>query len=76
MRTHQQLLDEIEIRKALGLPRIELTEEERQRAFGDPALERKYETRREVDLVRRLQQGLPMSRQDKRDARRWMREGV
>ena len=76
MRTHKQLLDEIEIRKALGLPRIELTEEERQRAFGDPALERKYEARREIDLVRRLQQGLPMSRQDKRDARRWMREGV
>ena len=38
MRTHQQLLYEIEIRKALDLPRIELTEEERQRAFGDPAL--------------------------------------
>ena len=76
MRTHQQLLDEIEIRKALGLPRIELTEEERQRAFGDPALEHKYETRREIDLVRRLQQGLPMSRQDKRDARRYMQEGV
>lgn len=76
MRTHQQLLDEIEIRKALGLPRIQLTEEERRRSYGDPALAHKYETRREVDLVRRLQQGLPMSRQDKRDARRYMQEGV
>ena len=41
MRTHQQLIEEIAFRKEHGLPRIELTPEERVRAFGDEALDRK-----------------------------------
>ena len=32
MRTHQEMLVEIRLRKALGLPRIQLTEEEIGRA--------------------------------------------
>ena len=41
MRTHQELMAEIKLRSALGLPRIELTPEERIRAYGDPSLEDK-----------------------------------
>ena len=76
MRTHQELLREIEVRKALGLPRIELTEEERARAFGDPALAERDPHEYDRHLVQRLQAGLPMSQQDKRRARRFMREAA
>lgn len=74
MRTHQQLLDEIEVRKALGLPRIELTEEERRRAAGDPALYERDPYAREKLLADRLQRGLPMSVADKREARRYLKQ--
>lgn len=75
MRTHQQLLDEIKVRKALGLPRIQLTEEERRAAFGDPALSRATRDpyTHERHLVQRLKDGLPMSIHDKRTARRFMK---
>ena len=73
MRTHQELMAEIKLRSALGLPRIELTPEERIRAFGDPSLEDKsYDNR--AYLLERLKQGLPMSIADKREARRYQRE--
>jgi hypothetical protein len=78
VRTIQELRAEIEIRKALGLPRIELTQEERIAAFGDPALARcnrdPYEYERH--LVQRLKDGLPMSIHDKRRARRFMKENA
>lgn len=74
MRTHQQMLDEIAVRKALGLPRIELTPAERARAFGDPMLAERDPYEYERHLVQRLQAGLPMGHQDKRRARRFMRE--
>ena len=78
MRTIQQLRAEIEIRKALGLPRIQLTEEERRAAFGDPALSSANRDPYDHDryLVQRLKDGLPMSMHDKRRARRFMKTGV
>lgn len=74
MRTHQQLLDEIALRKALGLPRIELTREEREAAFGDPNWAKRDPDAYEKTLVQRLKDGLPMTADDKRRARRFIRE--
>lgn len=71
MRSHQELLDEIALRKALGLPRIELTPEERSRAFGDPSLKRDYCYDREC--AERLRAGLPLSIDARRRARRYLR---
>ena len=73
MRTHQEMLREIEVRKALGLPRIGLTPEERARAFGDPALAQRDPDEYDKRLVERLKAGLPMSLHDKRRARKFMK---
>jgi hypothetical protein len=72
MRTIQQLRAEIEVRKALGLPRIELTEEERVEAFGDTQ-ERDQNANVKM-LVERFKQGLPLSVHDKRMARKYIKE--
>ena len=74
MRTHQELLAEIKVRDALGLPRIQLTEQERIRAFGDASLQGRDPYAREKQLVQRLEQGLPMSIADKREARRYIKQ--
>ena len=74
MRTHQELLAEIKVRDALGLPRIRLTEQERIRAFGDASLQGRDPYAREKQLVQRLEQGLPMSIADKREARRYIKQ--
>lgn len=71
MRTHQELLDEIALRKALGLPRIELTLEERSRAFGDRSFKRDDSYDREC--ADRLRAGLPLSLDSKRRARRYLK---
>lgn len=73
MRTHQQLLEEIAFRKELGLPRIELTQEERVRAFGDVSLTQRDPDSRNKDLVKRLLAGLPMSAADKKAAKQYLR---
>ena len=72
MRSHQELLREIEVRKTLGLPRIELTQEERTRAFGDSSWK---SDRMDYDryLLERLEQGLPMSIEDRRRAKQYRR---
>jgi len=72
MRSHTELIREISIRKALGLPRIELTPEEKARAYGDP----KPRDLSEHDrfLAARYRQGLPMSHQDRARAKRFIRE--
>ena len=72
MRTIQQLRAEIEVRKALGLPRIELTEQERVEAFGDTQ-ERDQNANVKM-LVERFKQGLPLSVHDKRMARKYIKE--
>jgi hypothetical protein len=71
MRTIQQLRAEIEMRKALGMPRIELTEEERVESFGDTQ-ERDQDANVKM-LVERFKQGLPLSVDDKRRVRKFMR---
>ena len=72
MRTIQQLRAEIEVRKTLGLPRIELTEQERVEAFGDTQ-ERDQNANIKM-LVERFKQGLPLSVHDKRMARKFIKE--
>ena len=72
MRTIQQLRAEIEVRKALGLPRIELTEQERVEAFGDTQ-ERDQNANVKM-LVERFKQGLPLSVHDKRMVRKFIKE--
>jgi hypothetical protein len=72
VRTIQQLRAEIEVRKALGLPRIELTEQERVEAFGDTQ-ERDQNANVKM-LVERFKKGLPLSVHDKRMARKYIKE--
>ena len=74
MRTHQQLLAEIKMREEFGLPRIELTAEERARAFGDASLADRDPYAYEKGLVERMQQGLPMSVADKRRAKQFIKQ--
>ena len=74
MRTHQQLLDEIALRKALGLPRLELTPEERERAFGDPALAQRDPDEFDKMLVERLKKGEYLCADWKRRARRFLKQ--
>lgn len=73
MRTHQQLIEEIAFRKEHGLARIELTLEERIRAFGDQSLAQKDPNARNKELVKRLQAGLPMSIADKKTAKKYLK---
>jgi len=72
MRTVQQLRAEIDVRNALGLPRIELTEEERVEAFGDT--QKRDQNANVKMLVARFKQGLPLSVHDKRMARKFIKE--
>jgi hypothetical protein len=74
MRTHQQLIDEIARRKALGLPRIELTPAERIAAFGDTQWAKRDPDAHDLMLVQRLNAGLPLSNEDKRRARRYLKK--
>jgi len=71
MRTIQQLRAEIEVRKTLGLPRIELTEQERVEAFGDTQ-ERDQDANVKM-LAERFKQGLPLSVHDKRQVRKFFK---
>lgn len=73
MRTHQQLIEEIAFRKEHGLPRIELTPEERARAFGDESLINKDPDARNKYLVERLLTGLPLSIADKKVAKQYLK---
>ena len=71
MRSIQQLRAEIEVRKALGLPRIELSEQERVEAFGDTQ-ERDQDANVKM-LAERFKQGLPLSVHDKRQVRKFFK---
>jgi hypothetical protein len=73
MRTHQQLLTEIKMRKELGLPRIELTDEERAEQFGDTSWAVRDPYAREKGLVKRMQDGLPLSISDKRTVKQFLK---
>ena len=71
MRTLQQMRVEIEVRRALGMPRIELTEQERIEAFGEINLA-DHDALSNA-LIARFQQDLPLSIQDKRKARKLLK---
>lgn len=74
MRTHQQLIEEIAFRKEHGLPRIELTQEERVRAFGDETIANRDPNARSKYLAERLLAGLPMSIADKKTAKQYLKQ--
>ena len=71
MRTHDELMREIDLRRLLGLPRIQLTAEERARAFGDP----QWADKEDYDqfLAKRYVEGLAMSKSDKSRARKYLK---
>lgn len=72
MRSHSELLAEIALRAQFNLPRIELTQEEKARAFGDTSWSAKDS--QEQFLADRYAQGLPMSKSDKTRARKFLKQ--
>jgi hypothetical protein len=73
MRSYDQLLNEIKIRRELGLPRIELTAEERIRAFGDLSLANRDKDLRIKTMVDRYNNGLSLSNHDIKEVRKYLR---
>ena len=73
MRSHSELLEEIRIRKELGLPRIELTLEERARAFGDPSLINRDRDLRIKTMVDRYNNNLSLSKSDIKEVRKYLK---
>ena len=76
MRTFEQLKEEIQMRKALGLPRIILTAEEQARSFGDANWAANRDPfGREKMLVELLQKGVRLGKDDRRTAKRYLKNG-
>ena len=73
MRSYDQLLNEIKIRKELGLPRIELTREERIRAFGDLNLVNRDKDLRIKTMVDRYNNGLSLSKSDIAEVKKYLK---
>ncbi len=73
MRTYDELKAEIKLRKELGLPRIELTSEERARAFGDADWPNRDKNARINVMCKRYQDGLPLSKSDIKEVKRFLR---
>jgi hypothetical protein len=76
MRTETELRAEMAMRKALGLPKITLTTEERIRAFGDRSFAKTEPYAYEKRLAERLQNGLPLTFADKKIARQFIKETI
>lgn len=74
MRTVEQLKAEIEIRKQLGLPRIELTPEERARAFGDVDYSNRDRDDRLKTMVVRYNNGLSLSKSDIKEVKKYLKQ--
>jgi hypothetical protein len=74
MRTVEQLKAEIEIRKQLGLPRIELTPEERARAFGDVDYSNRDRDARLKTMVVRYNNGLSLSKSDIKEVKKYLKQ--
>ena len=72
MRTIEQLREEIAIRKELDLPRIELTLEEKKRAFGDCSYDYRDNSVRIQLMIDRLSQGLKLSRNDLKELKNYL----
>lgn len=73
MRTIEQLKQEIAIRKELGLPRIELTIEEKKRAFGDCEYNYRDNSARIQGMIDRLSQDLRLSRSDLKELKNYLK---
>lgn len=76
MRTIEQLKTEIAIRKELGLPRIELTLEERARAFGDSSLVNRDKDARIKTMADRYKNGLSLSKSDIKEVKKYLKQSV
>jgi hypothetical protein len=74
MRTVEQLKAEIEIRKQLGLPRIELTPAERARAFGDVDYSNRDRDDRLKTMVVRYNNGLSLSKSDIKEVKKYLKQ--
>lgn len=73
MRTIEQLKEEIAIRKELDLSRIELTIEERARAFGDCSYDYRDNSVRIQLMIDRLSQGLQITRKDLKELKSYLK---
>ena len=73
MRTYDELKAEMELRRVLGLPRIELTAEEKARAFGDVEWSKRNPNARIETMCQRYQDGLPLSKSDIKEVKRFLR---
>jgi len=73
LRTYDELKAEIKLREELGLPRIELTSEERARAFGDADWPNRDKNARINVMCKRYQDGLPLSKSDIKEVKRFLR---
>jgi hypothetical protein len=73
LRTHEELLAEIRLRKELGLPRIELTPEEKVRAFGDVEWAKRNPNSRIETMCQRYKDGLPLSISDVKEVKKYLR---
>jgi len=73
MRTHEQLIAEIQYRKENNLPRIELTAEERARAFGDAQWPNRDTTARIKEICLRYKTGLALSKSDIKEVKKFLK---
>lgn len=73
MRTIEQLKAEIAIRKALGLPRIELTLEEKTRAFGDCSYDSRDNSVRIQLMIERQAKGLKLTPHDLKELKKCLK---
>lgn len=73
MRTYDELKAEMELRKILGLPRIELTPEEKARAFGDVEWSKRNPNARIEEMCRRYKEGLSLSKSDAKEVRKYLK---
>ena len=74
MRTYDQLITEIQLRKIMGLPRIELTAEERARSFGDVNLKNRDRNTRIQEMIYRFKNGLKLSKSDTKEVKKYLKD--
>lgn len=73
MRTYDELVKEMKLRKALGLPRITLTPEEKVRAFGDTEWPNRDPNSRIELMVQRFKEGLKLSKSDLKEVKQYLK---
>jgi len=73
MRTYTELKAEMKIRKELGLPRLELTPQEKARAFGDTEWASSNANNRMELMVQRFKQGLKLSKSDTKEVKQYLK---